>query len=165
VSKANDKPIVLTWEQTGRGRPVVKATRSGDVLLVERMDLADSKQRARFARRLYQEAKVAPAQTERQLMQFASEWSESQNAKPEPEPPPADGQELDAREIVRPERFITSEVSGLSVPVMVPAGEGVVGQWRVYLRWADGRRERRILKATLETGGGRLWFYLPPLPR
>lgn len=156
--------VVLTWEKTGRGRPVVKALCDGEVVLLERLDLADPKQRAKFARRLHQKAKIAPAQTERELVRFASEWIDSHNSDAETDARQApDAPELDAREIVRPERFILPELSGLSVPAMVPAGDQVIGQWWCYLRWRDGRRERRVLKSTIEgPDGRRLWVYPKP---
>ncbi len=48
---------------------------------------------------------------------------------------------MDIRRIVRPELFHTADVSGITVPVVLDAGGAIVGRWRSYLRWRDGRRE------------------------
>ena len=70
---------------------------------------------------------------------------------------------LDGERIVRPERFIRPEVSGLAVPSMVAIGDRPVGRWLVYLRWQDGRRERRAMSATVKVSEDQqLWVY--PMP-
>jgi hypothetical protein len=71
--------------------------------------------------------------------------------------------ELDISRVVRPERFITPEVSGLTVGVPVLKDGKPSGQWVVYLRWADGRRESMALPDALDLGGdAKLWLHPAP---
>ena len=71
--------------------------------------------------------------------------------------------EIDVSQIVRPERFITPEVSGLAVPSMTTMGDKVQGRWLLYLRWADGKRERRPMAPALDLPDGRrLWIHPEP---
>src|SRR5262249_51795504 len=77
---------------------------------------------------------------------------------------PADGPaELDMSCIIRPEQFYTAEVTGLTVPVVVPEGGEPVARWMMHLRGADGRRERRELGKCLELSAGQmLWVHPNP---
>lgn len=73
------------------------------------------------------------------------------------------GTELDLSRIVRPELFHTAAVSGVCIPIAMLAGGRPRGTWGLYLRWADGRRERRSLESHIElAGGGRLWIHPQP---
>jgi hypothetical protein len=75
------------------------------------------------------------------------------------------GDELDVSRIVRPELFHRADVSGVAVPVVGMTETGPVGRWAVYLRWADGRRERRDLLQSIDLpDGGRLWLNPQPAP-
>lgn len=72
-------------------------------------------------------------------------------------------EEIDASRIVRPERFITAEVSGLAVPTVTAIAGKPAGRWVWYLHWADGRRVRCELTGEVELSHhGRLWIH--PLP-
>jgi len=80
------------------------------------------------------------------------------------EPPTADPDdvpELDASHVIRPERFILPEVSGLAVPTLGLCDGRMSGRWMLYLRWADGRRERRPLGSVLELPDGQRRFIHP----
>ena len=57
---------------------------------------------------------------------------------------------MDVSRIARPEQFHVPEVSGLAVPVVVVDGGKPAGRWRLFLRWADGRREVRELSSWLD---------------
>ena len=84
-------------------------------------------------------------------------------ATPDAPADPSGLPELDAAAIVRPERFITPEVCGLAMPSMTTMGDKVVGRWWLYLRWADGKRERRPMAPALELPEGRrLWIHPSP---
>ena len=65
--------------------------------------------------------------------------------------------------IVRPERFITRKVSGLAVPTMTTVDGKPAGRFRLYLQWADGKRERRTLPFFIDVADGqRLWIHPSP---
>ena len=54
------------------------------------------------------------------------------------------------------------EVSGLAVPSMTTVGDKVCGRWLLYLRWADGKRERRPMVPALDLPDGRRLFVSSP---
>lgn len=66
--------------------------------------------------------------------------------------------------IVRPERFILPEVSGISVPTVVDRDGELTGQWRLYLRWATGNRESRPLPRSLELENTGSPVFVHPYP-
>ena len=79
--------------------------------------------------------------------------------------------ELDTSRIVRPERFITPEVSGLAVPTMIAMDDAPAGQWLLYLRWKDGRRQVIRLPRSLDLStsnsqadqiASKLWIHPTP---
>jgi hypothetical protein len=68
--------------------------------------------------------------------------------------------EIDVSCVVRPDRIIAPEVSALTVPVMALVNDRPEGYWQLYVRWADGRRERKPLGPDLELpDGSRLWMH------
>jgi hypothetical protein len=69
--------------------------------------------------------------------------------------------EVDSSRIVRPERFIKPAVSGLTVPVRLEMRDQLDGQSRVYLRFADGRREYRPLDEIIDLGESDRLFIQP----
>lgn len=71
--------------------------------------------------------------------------------------------ELDEAQIVRPERFILPDVSGMTVPLRIRKDGKTLIQWRLLLQWNDGRREEIALSDCISTGGGPV--YLQPGPR
>ncbi|MGQ9635943.1 MAG: hypothetical protein ACUVXB_17100 [Bryobacteraceae bacterium] len=156
----------------GYGRRLVIARLADKELHRDRFDTDSAGSRRRFfgelGRRLQANgqngeasAETLLAMFERDLLRQADKADRAAEAGgPEPD---SQGPEIDAGRIIRPERFITPEVSGIAVPVAVRAGNGVRGQWFWYLRWADGKRERRPVGNTLELpGGGRLWVHPDP---
>jgi hypothetical protein len=70
--------------------------------------------------------------------------------------------ELDEAQIVRAERFILPDVSGITVPCRFPKDGRVVTEWRLLLRWNDGRREESFLGDCINAGGRNV--YLQPRP-
>ena len=69
--------------------------------------------------------------------------------------------EIDVSQIVRPERFITPDVSGLAVPTVRVVGNEVRGEWLLHLQWTDGKRERRLMAPAIELPSGRHLFIYP----
>jgi len=72
-------------------------------------------------------------------------------------------QEIDVSHITRPQLFFTPDVSGVLIPGVKLVEGQLVGHWKQYLRWADGRRERRDLEQSIILSNDmRLWF--SPMP-
>src|SRR5262249_52824594 len=54
-------------------------------------------------------------------------------------------------------------LAGLAVPVVRDIGGQPIARWELYLRWPDGRRERRPLSGSLDLpDGSKLWIH--PVP-
>ena len=49
--------------------------------------------------------------------------------------------EVNFKHVVRPHLFHVPEVSGITVPVRTMEEGKLHGQWKIYLRWQDGKRE------------------------
>ncbi len=163
--KRGESPKGLQLEYTPSGRngsATITAKLAGEVLAVESLNLSKSKARATFAQTVCDgRAGIDRGEVEAELLKLAADLA----AKPAGGEPVDWGNlpELDVSRIVRPERFIAPEVSGLAVPTMTTLGDKVVGRWQAYLRWQDGKRERRALGPTIDLpGGGR--FYVHPEP-
>ena len=154
--------LVIEWKPSGRNGSATLTAKLGDTILAhESINLAKSKSRSEFVSAIKAKAPaIDEAAIEAKLLAIAADASSDSN-----EPAPAnDGlTELDTASIARPERFIHPEVSGLAIPTMTTAGDKPMGQWLLYLRWADGRRERRRLPQSLELSEGRrLWIHPTP---
>lgn len=157
-----DNSVVLDYSPRGRNGLVTITARLGDdVLAIDCCDVTKSKDRAAFASALCKDRPgIDQTAVEAELLRLAADLA-TQHANA-----PAEAEaliELDVSSIVRPERFITPEVSGLTVPTMMTAAGRPVGRWLLFLRWADGRRERRTLPECLDLPDGRrLWIHPPP---
>ena len=103
---------------------------------------------------------IDPKAVRDELLRIAAELAmQPEPAAVDPETLP----ELDVSLIIRPERFITSEVSGLAVPTMTTVDGKPAGRFRLYLRWADGKRECRTLPSFIDVADGRrLWIHPSP---
>ena len=158
----DDNGLTIDVAPAGRnGAATLTARLAGDVLHVEKLDLGKSKQRAAFATAVCDgRPGIDRKALEGELLKLAAELASK------PEEPPTDFSalpEIDASRIVRPERFVTPEVCGLAVPTMTTTGDRVAGRWQLYLRWADGRRERRPLGPSIDLpDGGRLYVHPEP---
>src|SRR5262245_35652540 len=124
---------------------------------MDTVDLANASQRQRFIIALVAKLPSLDKQAiELELLRIA-------DASKAPVQPAAGDTswELDVDRIVRPEMFITPEVSGIAVPVAIMLGEKAAGRWMVYLRWIDGRRECRELCPTIDLREGDKLFVHP----
>lgn len=160
----------LHAEPVGRGTSAAVTARvggaDGEVVACERFDLARGKERQRFIEdlrdRLGEDAfhLLDADSVERQLTEAAAGL-----AAPPKVAPPAEAVELGDGRVVRPERFILPDVSGLAVPRRIVRGGEPVGEWLLLLRWADGRREAMQLPEVLSVGGERVFIApRPPEP-
>ncbi len=166
MEAGGDRGLSLQYSSSGRnGTATVTAWLDGKAIHVDKLDLHKLKDRKRFAAELCDRLPGANrAEVDRGLTEAAAELTETATAEL-----PTDAGELpevDAARIVRAERFITPEVSGLAVPTMVSLGDRTEGRWLLYLRWSDRRRERRTIPQTIELpSGSRLWVHpIPPEP-
>jgi len=146
------------------GTVTLTAKLGGEVLAVESLNLAKPKQRSAFAQTVCNgRPGIDAAAVEAELLRLAAEVASK------PEGTPADLAtlpELDVSSIVRPERFITPEVSGLAVPTMTTMGDKPVWRSILYLQWLDGKREQRSLSTCIDLPDKRrLWIHpAPPEP-
>jgi hypothetical protein len=151
--------LTIACVRSGRnGVVTLTAALGGDVLAVESVNLTKPKARAGYADSI---CRVRPginrADVDTELLRLAADVA----TKPDALPDPAAMSEVDAAAIVRPERIITPDVSGVAVPTMTTVGDEVRGRWILYLRWSDGRRERRPMAPALELPDGRRLFIHP----
>ena len=168
-SEAQEPDILrLHAEPTGRGTTAtVTASRpDGEVVACEQFNLAKSKERQKFIEdlrdRLGDDAYhlLDAEAAERDLAAMAADL-----AAPPKVVPLAEAVELGDGRVVRPERFILPDVSGLAVPRRTARGSEVVSEWMLYLRWRDGRREAIPLPEMLSVEGERVFFDTrPPEP-
>ena len=134
--------LTIDYKPSGANGTATLTARLGqEVLACETLNLTKPKQCADFTTRLCDgRPGIDPKAVGDELLRIAAELV----ARPEPAAvDPEAMPELDVSSIVRPERFITPEVSGLAVPSMTTMGDKVQGRSVLYLRWADGKRERR----------------------
>jgi hypothetical protein len=155
----DDSRLTIDCVRNGRnGTATLTAKLGGDVLAVESVNLTKPKARSSFIDAVCKDRQGIDRQAlELELLRLAADVAAKADAPPDPSMLP----ELDAAAIVRSERFITPEVSGLAVPSMTTIGDKPVGRWFLYLRWADGKRERRPMAPALDLPDGRRLFIHP----
>lgn len=160
----SDNGLTLEWKPCGKnGKATVTAKHAAEVLACETFDTTIPKARAAFATAVCNgRPGIDVAEVEQELLKLAADLA----SKPDKAEAPADLAalpEIDTSRIIRPERFITPEVSGLAIPSMVPMGDKVAGRWLLHLRWADGKRERRAFCPAIDLpDNGRLWIHPEP---
>lgn len=158
----DDTELQIEWVPNGRhGSTTLTARLNGEVIAVDSLNLAKSKERAAFVKQLCDGRRgVAQNVAEAELIKLAAERAAKDTVETaEPNNLP----EIDISRIVRPERFITPEVSGVAVPTMIEVGGKPVGRWATYLRWPDGRRERRAMPSSIDLqAADRLWIHPQP---
>jgi hypothetical protein len=125
------------------------------------LDPANPKRRERLVQALIEKHPALDrADVEAQLLNIASQRLAQTQAVSAPVANPV---ELDISRIIRPEQFITVDVCGVTVPVVIDMGDKPMARWMMYLRWADGRRECRGLVASINVANGaRLWIHPTP---
>src|SRR5262249_55185881 len=126
----------------------------GTIVFIDNgIDPMNEKHRARFIKALAKKVpKLDDADAERKLLDFAQHQyqqeaeRQAQLRQPPQAPTPGDSPvELDVSRVIRPDLFITPEVTGLAVPVIFASGDRPASRWMFYLRWHDGKRECREL--------------------
>jgi hypothetical protein len=159
VKKENG--LIMECRPAGKnGSATVTAKLGDEVLTVETLNLTKPKAFNDFLDRLCDGRDgIDKDVMKAKLLQLTADMV----AKPETLLNPQGLPELDAAAIVRPERFITPDVSGLAVPSMTTMGDKPVGRWLLHLRWPDGRREKMPMVPALDLPDGRrLWIHPTP---
>jgi len=158
-SASGDQPLLAIEYQPPRtGKTATLTAKIGDdVLHVESLDLTRSTAWQRFAEAVCKgRPGIDRSAVDSELLRIAADLAGNQGAGgngarfTDAADLPADFSELDTSRIVRPERLITPDVCGLAVPTMIAVGDTPTGQWLLYLRWCDGRREVKRLPASLD---------------
>ena len=135
----NDKALTIDCTPAGSNGTVTLTAKLGDdVLAVEAMNLAKPEAREGFLDRLCEgRPGIDRDALEKELLRMAAETVERNGEQLAEE---NSLEEIDVSRIVRPERFITPDVSGIAVPTMTVIDDTPVGQWLLYLRWAEWLR-------------------------
>lgn len=166
--------LSLEYQQAKSGRMATLTAKAGDAVLhVESLDLTRSTSRERFADAVCKDRPgVDRNALASELLRIAAEQAgrdgDDGNGSVGKAAPADDLPELDTSRIVRPERFITADVSGLAVPTMVAVGDRPQGQWLLYLQWGDGHRQAVRLPRSLDLPTGddgaarKLWIHPTP---
>lgn len=132
-----------------------------ETLACDKLDLLREKQRDAFASRLCEHngaidrLAIDRLVIDRELLRLATEIVNK--------PAPVESPEIELSRIVRPELFHTTDVSGIAVAVPSRSGGKVQSRWHLYLRWSDGRRERREIDSSVELPSGTR-LYVHPIP-
>lgn len=154
--------IEIEYVRAGRNGTVTLTVNSGgSAIFVDTINVTKDKQRKAFAAELCKGRDgIKRPDIETELLRIAAELARTAgNVGPQ------EGaiNEIDVSRVVRPERFITSDFNGLTVPAMTLCDDKPAGRWLLYFAWADGRRERRAIESSLETGeGNRIWIWPQP---
>lgn len=153
----SDTTIKLVAGRSNRGTFPVSLMRGDDVLIAGEVNphkTADIKRFVAAAQKQLPGLGARAEELQHELLQLAKPHAAS-----EPHPPDS----IDVSRIVRPELFITPEVSGLTVAEPVIADGRPAGRWQLRLIWRDGRRQSVALCDSIELSeGARLWIYPRP---
>ncbi len=146
----NDNGLSIEYTPSGRnGSATLVAKLNDEPIAVESVNLAKQKARKDFVEQLCKDRPgIAATDIDVELLKIAAELASDK--KDDTSTDVEKSTEIDMSQIVRPERFITSDVSGLAVPTMIEADGKPVGRWRLYLRWPDGRRESQAMPQTID---------------
>lgn len=152
-------PLELTYDPVGdNGTVKLTAKLGAELLACEKIDLLRVKHRESFASRLCDGRGLERSAVDAELTRLAATLANKPTSTPMQDVP-----ELEHSAIVRAELFHAVGVSGLTVPVRSALGSEARARWCTYLRFTDGRRERRELSPTIDLSDGRrLWVH--PVP-
>ena len=159
-SDTNDQADELKLESERIGKKLkITARLRDEAVHIDTIDPNNANHRERFVKGLAKAVPTVPVeQVDAELLRLADNMN-----KPSETHAPDDLREVDVSRIIRPEQFITPDVSGLTVPVIVESGGEPIAQWMQYRRWSDGRRECCELdKQIILPDQTRLWLH--PIP-
>lgn len=148
--------LSLDWQPGGRNGSGTLVARLGDEIIdVDKGQIAKDSFRRRVIDRLCKDRPgIDREAVEEELRRIAAEAAQTDQAEHILDDEPR---------VVRPERFITQYVSGLTVPTSAIVDGRPAGKWTLYLRWSDGKRERRALHDFLDlANNSRVWIHPRP---
>lgn len=154
-----DVDVNLEWNPGNRtGLGTLTAKIGNEVLAVENLDVTKSRARERFVEEVCEGRKgIDRDAVAKELLGLAAGVTANSASTPMHE------DEIEIDRIVRPERIMAPEVSGIAVPRIVTVGGKMSGRYEWYLAWADGRREARAIEPTLRLpDGSQLWISPSP---
>ncbi len=153
--------VMLSYNPDRSGRKGnMTAEYNGATVHLDAMEPSNAKQRKQFIKDLKDKLpELDVADTEKQLFEIA----ELATAEPPCSASSNAGNvvELDVSSIIRPEMFYHPDLSGLTLPIILSAGGNPIGKYMTYLRWSDGRRERKELPNDIEVQDGKRLFIRP----
>jgi len=158
-----DNGLSIDYAPSGRNGTVTLTVRlGGETIEVESVNLTKPDARAAFAAKLCAgRAGIDRKTLDAELLHIAAEVASKSNGDGRLDV--AELPEIDTSRIVRPERFITPEVSALAIPTINESDGRPVGRWLHYLRWEDGRRERHVMRTSIDLPArSRLWIHPQP---
>ncbi|MDA1055007.1 MAG: hypothetical protein O3C40_31680 [Planctomycetota bacterium] len=158
-----DNELSIEYTPSGRnGTATLTARCNGETIAVDSFNLAKGKARADFAAEVCKRRPgIDRNGLDSELLRIADEVASKNNGDGRTDA--AELPEIDTSRIVRPERFISPEVSSLAIPTMTELDGRPVGRMLLYLRWADGRRERRAMPMSIDLPArSRLWIHPQP---
>ena len=154
--------LVFTYDRVGNNGKISLTAKLGDeVLAMDSLNILSANARERFAKQLCKDRPgIDRAEVDQELLDIAHEIHKAQNMPQGAARPVA---ELDVTHIVRPERFITAEVSGLTVAIPTLRDGRPAGQLKLHVRWKDGKREVVDMPESLTLpDGSKLWIHPTP---
>jgi hypothetical protein len=166
VVVADNQQLVIEYRPAGTGKTMTLTAKCGEEALhVESLDVTRSNSRERFSDAVCNgRPGIDRKAVDDELLRIAAAAAVSRGAggggdAGDSKTLEEDVPELDTRRIVRPERFITQQVSGLAVPTARLTGGGPKGQYNLYQRdHKDGRRRSLRLPSAIdlpsESGSG-----------
>lgn len=162
MSMEGKRTIEFEYARTGRnGTATLTVKAGGDAIHVDTINVTKDKERKAFAAALCKGRKgIDRKAVDAELLRIAAELANESGKRPA-----ADEtiHEIDVSRVVRPERFITPDGNGLTVPTAVLCDGKLCGRWVLYLAWADGRRERRMIEPSINVDDGKkIWVSPQP---
>jgi len=145
-----------------KGKTAISVTHNGNAIACDELRLTNAKQRRLFAEQVVKKAPgISVEKVEAQLTQLAGELIEKADRASSNST--NDLPEIDATEIVRPERIIQPQLSAIALPCTVLSNDDLLVQHRWYIQWSDGRRELRPVTKRLDLPDGEsLWIHPEP---
>ncbi len=158
----NDLEVKLEVREAKGSKLTLAMMLDSRALHVERIDVAIPKQRDGFIKHCSERysglSEDNKADLERELDRLADQYTRQADRGDT-----RASEELDVSHIVRPERFILPEVSGLTVATPTLRSGRPAGRWSLYLHWADGTREViELADSIILPNKAKLWIY--PIP-
>ena len=151
--------LILTWVSKSTGGTGTLTAKIGDqVVHMDDGNINKAGFRRKFVEAVSKDRPaIDKAKLDAEMLRLAADAASKVKEQPVPQTDEADLQ------IIRPERFIHRQISGLTIPERAIIDNRPTGRWVLYVQWADGRRERLDLPSYIELPDkGKLWIHPQP---